>query len=558
MPAGFVWGPDLPERAGQRRHEHPDSNGIARTQSENGRRQADVDVILLPSRPARFFSAHVGTIVFAGLLSVVVGLRFSQLAVAEAPPGADGGDWLTFAHQLAGQQVRAAEAAYPPVVPGLLWALMTVVSPLLALKIVAVFASVAVAVPFYVIVRQEVPALPAALIAVTLPLTGYHSETMAWGGYPQLLGVAFLVATLLTLGEGLATGRRRWLLASGACAALTLGSHQLAAAALVVAVPVFIACLAVQVRPAIRALQRWRGHLFLWLAAAAILSLPIVPFYIRMITLAQGIPANPQGYSLTSLAAAADYAFHEEPLLWTVLSVGGAVFCLATVALRKESRLAASAAALLVASSLIFVSLSEVRAFHIFEVGVLEAVSLLFVALCRAANVSSFGAAARWGGRAAATVAFIGIVVTLAIRGSDRSQDTMAYYRVVDGPALDALRWLEQNTPPGSLVVAGETQRGSPYSWWVEGLSKRPAYSTNLKFLRGYNKEEQDNILYATKLLSPSTSASEAYRLIQARHIAYFFVDKAARQEFAHLTESVPMKVVFENQEIVVLAPITS
>jgi hypothetical protein len=506
---------------------------------------------------AGLIGAHFGAIVFVTGLAAVIVLRVSQLSVAEAPPGADGGDWLAFAYQLAGEHVRAAEAASPPVVPMLLWGLMTVFTPLVALKIVAVIASVAIAVPFYLIVRAEVPPLVAAVLAVVLTLTGYHSETMAWGGYPQLLGAAFLLATLLTLGEGLVNRSRPLLIGSGIFAALTLGTHQLAAAELVLAVPMFLICLAIQVHPASHVIRLWSRHLLLWLATAIIFSLPIVPTYVRIFALAHGNPANPQGYGLTSFIAAAAYAFRDEPLLWTAISVGAVLLCLATIALGKGSRLAASAAALVLSSFLIFASLYEVRAFHIFQIGVFEIIGLGVVALFKAADASLLGGVATWVERLAVVVALIVLVGTLVIRGNERNQDTMVYYRVIDAQSLAALRWLQEKTAPGSLVVAGQTGRDGPYSWWIEGVAKRPAYSTNLKFLHGYNGQEQEQILFATRLLSPSTSVADATQLIRTRHIAYFFIDKAARQQFEYVIESVPTKVVFENREILILAPTT-
>jgi hypothetical protein len=518
----------------------------------------NADVMRFANRVARFTAPHAGTVVFLAGLVVVVGLRFSQLSVAEAPPGADGGDWLAFAYQLFGQHVRAADAASPPIVPLVIGVLMTVLSPLVALKIVAVLASVAVAVPFYIIVRREVPPIAAGLLAVVATMAGYHSETMAWGGYPQLLGVAFLVATLLTLAEGLLKRSQPLLVVSAVCAALTLGTHQLAATTLVLAAPICVVCLAVQIRPAIRALILWRSYLVLWFAYAAIFSLPILPFYLKIVTLARGNPANPQGYGLTSLDSAFSYAFRDEPLLWAFLTVGGAAFCFTAIFRRKGSPLAASAAALLLASFLIFAALGEVRALQILQVGVLESVALSVAALFKAADASSPRDAVRLGWRVAVGVAMVGLVATLAIRGNDRGLITMDYYRVVDGPALEALGWLGQHTPPGSLVVAGQTPRDGPYSWWAEGISKRPSYSINLKFLHGYNKEEQDQILYATRVLSPSTSAADASRLIRQRKIQFFFVDKRASDAFSYLIASVPMRVVFQNREIEILAPVAS
>src|SRR6266849_7439667 len=88
---------------------------------------------------------RAGTIVFIGGLIGVVWLRFVQLSVSDAPPGADGGDWLAFAYQFSGVYNRAADVVSPPVVPLLIWLLTAFVSPLIALKLVAVFTSVAIA-----------------------------------------------------------------------------------------------------------------------------------------------------------------------------------------------------------------------------------------------------------------------------------------------------------------------------------------------------------------------------------------------------------------------------
>lgn len=504
---------------------------------------------------AQTLVTRAGPIILVGGIVGVVWLRFSQLSVAEAPPGADGGDWLAFAYQFAGVYNRAADVVSPPVVPLLIWILTTFVSPLAALKIVAVFSSIAIAVPIYLMLRRELPTVLAAILALTLTLTGYHGETMAWGGYPQLLGVAFLSATLLTLGKGLATGTRFAIIVSGLCAALTLGSHQLAAIALVLAVPIFIACSAVQAGSVLGRLQSWRHQLGLWVAATVAFSLPFVPFYVRIIALSNGSPANPQGYRLSNAIDAVIYAFRDDVLLWTLLSLGSAAFCLWVVASRQESQLAASAVALMVASLVIFAALYEVRALYVFQVGVIAGVGVLVAALLRRSSPRSLGFLANFVGGAATVLALLIASIALSTRGVDRSQETMAYYRVVDGPSLRALLWLGQHSSPDSLVVAGQTDRGGPYSWWVEGLSRRPAYSTNIKFLRGYNRDEQAQILYAMRLLSPSTSATDANQLIAARRIKYFFINKSAAQEFAYVRESVPMQVVFENQEIEILSP---
>src|SRR5436190_4402102 len=123
--------------------------------------RTSMEAATLP-RPGFRLQRHLGELaLLAGILAVVA-LRLWQLRGDDAPSGADGGDCLAFAYQMSGQHFRAAAAASPPVIPALIWALMAVTTPLIALKVVAVLSSVAVAIPFYALARREAPGLIAA------------------------------------------------------------------------------------------------------------------------------------------------------------------------------------------------------------------------------------------------------------------------------------------------------------------------------------------------------------------------------------------------------------
>lgn len=494
-----------------------------------------------------------GTMLFvAGLVGVAL-FRTVQLSGEPAPPGADGGDWLAFAWQLSGQPVRAAEAASPPTVPVLLLLLMQFVSPLVALKTVAIVSSVSAAVPFYFLGRQQLPSVPIALTALTFSVTAYHTETMAWGGYPQLLGTSFLLASALTFAEGLWVMRPSRIALSAVFAALTVATHQLAATELALAVPVLMLLMWMQLRPSpTHDLRRRAILVFHWAILAGGLSVVAVPSYAKMLSLAQAGTTNPQGY--TSALEAAAYAFQDAPLLWGAIALLGTASCAIAFARRTASWLSLAALSLIVASVAIVLVRNEVRALYLFELAVMLAFAGGIATLYRDLAQSARGGTGTIP-RMVLSSALCAALAALALRGYERGRDTIDYYTVVDGPVLQALSWLQINAPVDALVLAGQTPRDGPLAWWVEGIAKRPAYSTDVRFLRGYNSIEQEQIRFSARLLAESTSGPEAIDLIRSRRIAYLLIDKNAATEFSHIRAVVPMTTVFENQEIVILRP---
>src|SRR4051812_24557583 len=88
----------------------------------------------------------------APLAAVLIAMsvyRFVMMAGDPGPTGSDAGNWLAFSQDLFGGHVKAADSMYFPVTLVLIKGLLLFFSPLLALKVLGVAASVSIGIPFY-------------------------------------------------------------------------------------------------------------------------------------------------------------------------------------------------------------------------------------------------------------------------------------------------------------------------------------------------------------------------------------------------------------------------
>jgi len=181
-------------------------------------------------------SPSTGSIILLIALLAAYGIHhWIMLGVEAAPPGPDGGNWLALSMELFGDQVKAADAAYPPVFLGLLRGALWFLPPLTALKVLGLVAAACVSIPAYLLLRTAVSPWLSALLAAAVATMDYHNDIFAWGGYPQLLGAAFLVLSIYLLLQGLHTGRVGFLGAFALCAVVTVATHTLAAIQLALA-----------------------------------------------------------------------------------------------------------------------------------------------------------------------------------------------------------------------------------------------------------------------------------------------------------------------------------
>jgi len=445
--------------------------------------------------------------------------------VEAAPPGSDGGNWLAFAYLLAGESVKATTAAYPPAFPWLLNISLHFLPPLVALKALGLVSAACVSIPAYFLLRTAVNPWFSAIIAAAIVGTGYHNNILAWGGYPQLLGVAFLLLTVYLFRQGLVTGKVWFLAASVLTTVLTVATHTLAAINLalalgVLAVVCFYGC---QGNPSAVSRRRMVQLLLMWIAVTGVLLLPVVPNYIRALSLLAGNPLNPQQFDLLAVFAAF-ISWHNESYTWLALGIIGGTLTAWMVLARRCLCLADVVTAIVASSLLTFVLVREMRSVHLIQVGVLLSVGVVITFLDKEA-AASLVRVSRQTLRYLAVIFVVTVLSAVLLFGEQRSQSSFAWYRVVDSQVLASLDWLKENGSPGDVVVAGESPRGNILGWWVEGYANLPTYlAVDPRWLAFHEEREQSEIAY--RFISSNSDPAELCRLAQEYGIRFLFLHR--------------------------------
>lgn len=496
----------------------------------------------------RFWSVsgwRLDVLCIAGIVGLIGIYKWLALADYDAPPGPDPGNWLRMAHAVVGERSQAAETTYPPVLPALLRFLLLFFEPLFAVKLLGVAVSTLPAAPVFMILRRHLSAGFAAALAATAVLTGYQEETFSWGGYSQLLSVAFLLFALYALDSWLSSSRRSDLWLSAACTALAVGTSHLVAASLVPILGLYW-LMAGPLRMSIRGHEDVSGFKT-WAAMVVGLCLFAAPWYIYMAFLTAG-GATPVREELWALSAY-KFVFRESQLFWLVLF--GASIALAFIG--KDSRLVSLRrlfGCLLFGSLIAFAISGEARYLQIAQLGIIFSVGYVIACADGLLECLEGGYAKRagWAVLACTTAAF---VYAVAIPGDNRLHLATTYYRTVDTPAKDALDYLRTGTPPRSVIIAGTNQRGMPYGWWIEGYAQRPTLIDMDPDLLFFSNERRQ-VEMVRRMLDPGTPDPELRQLLEAYRVGYVFIDRDTGAQYEALLSRLEHCVVFDNERFTV------
>jgi hypothetical protein len=475
--------------------------------------------------------------------------RFWVLADYAAPPGADPGNWLAVTHGLFGKSVKAAEATYFPVLLVLLKALLAFLPTLMAIKVLGVGVSVLMGIPFYLILRRACSPPLSAGLTLGFLLAGYQEETLSFGGYPQLLATTFLLLTVYWLMDGLISGRLRPLLLAAGSTALVAGAHHFTLLLMAPTLLILGVALFVQERPDIRPFLRNAG---VWALSAALFSLPLLPWYIHFLTLMEGNPANPHGFSVLDVDGVTAYVFEENRPFWVALLIVAAVLPLMPLFGERAARIRPAALALVAGPLLGFILTSEVRAFQLIQAGIVLSLALPAAAVERHLAHTRVRVTIRQVERLSLGLAVAALLIAIATSGHQRFTDGRALYQIVDDSALEALDWLREHSPPNARVVANESVTRVSYAWWVEGYAQRPAYSLIEPDYLSFAEEKEQSRL-ARRLLDEETPPSEVETILRETGIEYVFLDKRTGGRFEPLLSKTTLYLSLENEHFAIL-----
>lgn len=378
---------------------------------------------------------------------VVAAWRAVVLSRHGEPVGVDVGNWLSLGHRLFGEDLARTGAVYPPVIP-----FVTVVSaPILGLAgtahlLAGMTASLAGAGVWWA-TRRSIGDLAGGAAGLLVALAGATSAAAAWGGYPQLVGLAAVAPAVVAAVRMVHLPSRRLAVIAGAWLAVVgATSHLVFGLAL-------MAC-AVAVLTASLVERSWGwGRVAGW---AALPLVPLAPLYVVMLA-----RIEPPAYRLTGSRSLHDTlrtVGAGTPLLW--LAVGGLAAASPLMTWRRRHDVLWPATTGLVLAAAIGVAVPEQR--FAFLVPTAAAVGAAWALSSLRSEVV----------RAAAMGLLVAGVLVPAQAELVRQRDY--YARFVPsgtGSAVAALRRL--SAPRQEVAVAPVV--GVPTGWVVQGWAQRTA-----------------------------------------------------------------------------------
>jgi hypothetical protein len=483
----------------------------------------------------------LGVLVLWGMLLVET---LPTLLAHAAPPGADPGNWLDLAWSLTGQGARLTDWAYPPLSLVILRGFLVILPPLAALKALGLLSWGLMSAAVWIVLDRSLPRLPAAVklgIAALCTLAGYNAEMLAWGGYPQLLGTAFLVVSLPALETTLHTGSRRAGIIAAIASFGVIITHHLLAAALPFFWLIVFAWVALQ-SPGSRGLvwsRFWKLALF-----TTLISLLALPVYVEYVSLLAGNPANSSGFSLQSIPALIDYVYRGLAPLWLAVLLP----VMLTPFLMRDSRLSGTVLAFTWGTLLIFLALWEVRYLQILFIGIAFGLGILFEQAWNHRSSFRF----TWI-RQSALIVLLALALLASVSQS-QSEFVLAanFYTVADDQVLPGIQWLAGHSLPGERVTVSQVHLNH-LDWWIAGLAHRPTLAaTDPRWLSF--KDERVYAAAAEEIFNPHTSPERIRELLLANHIEWVFIDKQGESNnLSPLIKDGTLVSGYEDQRVLIL-----
>jgi hypothetical protein len=485
-------------------------------------------------------AAHVRAEELAYFIAVAVGFaavlveRWQQIGTYVT--GNDPSSWLALGRQLFGGPGRSAGGTYPPLVPFLAHSVESFLTPMDTAKVIGIGSQAAVMAATLFVALKGMNRWFALAVAVGVGLSTEVNETVAFGGYPQNYGFAFLLLAAFCFARYLQTSSRRWLpLCSAMLAGVALSHHVYYLLACVVVALTWLIWLAT--RPG-------RRRAALAAVAGAVAALPslllFLPVFLILRREGYGAPLSAGGtdgwLALRSAVIAARW-------LWIPVIAAGSVYLAFSFPPRRFA-VWAVASALLLATLLLFPATGEIRLMPPLTTGALLGVGLALEALRRRT------AASIW-----STLSFTGaalfVVLLYPLANADAALQ-FRYYRVADRPLLAAAAWLADHGDQHRVVVRKDG-RDWPVGWWFEALTRESIVVGSDPRWMAFPRELSNSAL-ADHIFDPQASAVSVRALATSANVRYlvFRKDWPDWQRWA-ANMLPPFAVVFDNGEYAII-----
>jgi transposase len=447
---------------------------------------------------------------FRALVVVAIGAilcrRWQQMGAYVTGP--DPGNWFAYGRGLFGGPGKSTGGVYPPLVPFLLHGAQWFFDPMNAAKLVGIGSLAAVMAATLFVALHGMNRWLALAVALGVGLSAEVTETLAFGGYPQNYGFAFLLVAAAGFAGYLQTFSRRW---------LVLGGSALAGAALSHHVYYLLACLVVALI--------W----LIWLAAlpgkrcavratvsVIVASVPSLLFFLpTFLALWHDGYGAPLGASGMDAQTALRQAIIDARWLWIPTIATGSVYIAFTFRPRRPQTWAV-AAALLLATVLFFPATGEIRLIPPLIAGALLSSGLALEDLRKRSHHSI------WAGTAF-TAAAVFVILLYPLSDANAAKQYQ-YYRVADRSLLDATAWVAAHADQHRFVVR-EDGRGWPVGWWFEGLTRASIVVGSEPRWLAFPRERSNSAL-AGRFFDQQLSVADLRALAVATNVRYLVFRK--------------------------------
>ncbi len=479
------------------------------------------------------------------LLSLLID-RGSLIFNNNPPSGADPGNWLTFAWELGGMHIRLAEWAYPPLFPILLRLALNGFEPMTALKVMGFLSWALVGIAFFIslsIFFKNLSFLIRFGLSIFIMLSGYQGEIFAWGGYPQLLGFAFLLLAVPFADDWVQNGGRLYAIFSCIFISGVIYSHHLVA--FVLMVMLFFVFLW-RLIPSTSRSDLWQKcrRMLILTAGSTILSIGALPFYINYFRYLDANPTNPGGFSFSTISLVITYVYRDLAVFWLILIAVGFIIIL----INRRHPVNHTVTIFLFVPILLFLLTWEVRILQLTYAGVSYGMALAF-SLPQGKKEEMIHQIYK----GLHYIILCGFLVLTIPNADTWFVNAQNYYRVVDSDTYEGLKWIKTTAPANDTVLASAWQ---PFNigWWIEGYTEHPTiYATDLRWL--VFRKERLYASLANHFFNKTSSLAEMKTIINENHVSLIFMDKTIpgqAEEEGKLLKLPHIQKAFENSRIVI------
>ena len=465
-------------------------------------------------------------------------LAWSFIGPRALPWWVDGGEWLKYARGLLGQvwpMWGESPLNYPPLFPSILAMILSLTGDAsCSIKFLAALAFALRPAAAYIFSRwvfeSRVTAFSAAAMMLTPPI---HVEILGWGGYPNLLCLSLLMIALGSLTSWLREGKRRDFLILAATSVMIVATHSLGM--LIYSTTLFLLL--------ISSLALRRGRKALKIFIILLLTLGAYAIYwLAFLWPPRYVLNNEAAYyhlKVTISGGLLTWIFKSGGLLLTLYALTAATIAFALIARRRLLEVGVLAAWLI--SPLLLLNLHELgvaidyqRVFFFFtDPFILLASSIPSFVLSGGsdANTPEVERLRKLFSRTLGSRSMRGlwrltrILLLLAVIAASVSSICYGYWTFMsvngwynyrdkygDWEKLEALKWIEHDTPSKAVFVAEEE-----IGRWIEGYSSRrvlmyahPMYL----FIRG----ERERAYAAKTILLSSTCLTNGAAALYETH----------------------------------------